>query len=170
MMTQALFSMRQLTVKVSLLSAFLAFFLTALPANSFADTDMTDAELAIAKNVDVGLIACELGAVVTIMTDQQRPGYFDVQFKKLRFRMAPVIARTGAIRLEDAHAGAIWLQLSNKSMLISQKTGTRLADACMSPAQAVAAAAMQKNPPTSLLEPLPVQRQSASTFQGDAPF
>ena len=32
--------------------------------------------------------------------------------------------------LEDPKGGAMWLQLGNKSMLISQKQGLRLADEC----------------------------------------
>ena len=49
--------------------------------------------------------------------------------------MHPVESRTGAIRLEDPKRGAMWLQLGNKSMLMSQKLGQRLADECQSPEQ-----------------------------------
>ena len=49
--------------------------------------------------------------------------------------MHPVESRTGAIRLEDPMRGAMWLQLGNKSMLMSQKLGQRLADECQSPQQ-----------------------------------
>jgi hypothetical protein len=48
----------------------------------------------------------------------------------------------------------MWLQLGNKSMLMSQKLGLRLADECMSPEQMTFAEQMKKNPPRSLLEPL----------------
>jgi hypothetical protein len=65
-----------------------------------------------------------------------------------------VESRTGAIRLEDPRAGAMWLQLGNKSMLMSQKMGRRLADECMNPAQAAVNEALKKNPMPSLLEPL----------------
>jgi hypothetical protein len=78
-----------------------------------------------------------------------------------RFRMHPVESRTGAIRLEDPRAEAMWLQLGNKSMLMSQKMGRRLADECMSPAQAAVAEALKKNPIPSLLEPLPVPKVAA---------
>jgi hypothetical protein len=85
----------------------------------------------------------------------KREGMFAVTTKGHRFRMHPVESRTGAIRLEDAKAGAMWLQLGNKSMLMSQKLGQRIADECMSPAQLTAAEALKKNPMPSLLEPLP---------------
>ena len=113
-------------------------------------------ELAIAQRVEVGRIPCELGAFVTVQADVLSPGYFDISGKKFKFRMVPVVSSTGAIRLEDAAAGAVWLQLSNKSMLMNHKTGSRMADVCMTPAQVAVADAMLKNPPPSLLEPLPV--------------
>lgn len=112
--------------------------------------------LAIAQRVEVGHIPCELGAFVTVEADLHAPGYFDVSGKKFKFRMVPVVSSTGAIRLEDTDAGAVWLQLANKSMLMNHKTGSRMADVCMTPAQAAVADAMLKSPPPSLLEPLPV--------------
>ncbi|MDO4970431.1 MAG: hypothetical protein Q4E66_13435, partial [Comamonadaceae bacterium] len=55
-------------------------------------------------------------------------------------------------RLEDQRAGATWLQIANKSMLMNQKQGKRMADECMSPEQLQVAEAIKKNPPQSLLE------------------
>lgn len=117
-----------------------------------AEAALTPAELAIAERVYRGKLPCELGAFVTLTADTKSPGYFDVQTKNQKFRMFPVEARTGAIRLEDHQAGAVWLQLANKSMLMSQKHGQRLADECMSPDQAVTAAMLIKNPAPSLLD------------------
>jgi len=94
-----------------------------------AEAALTPAELAIAQLIEVGPVQCELGVSVTVTADPKVPGYFDVQGKKFRFRMAPVVTSTGAIRLEDVQAGAVWLQLANKSMLMNQKSGSRLADA-----------------------------------------
>jgi hypothetical protein len=109
-------------------------------------------ELLIAERVEVGMVKCELGNSVEVVADPKKPGYFDVHGKKFHFRMAPVVTTTGAIRLEDQKAGAVWLQLANKSMLMSQKFGSRLADACVTPAQALVVAAMEKSPPPNLLE------------------
>lgn len=130
-----------------------------------AETALSPQELAIAERIEVGRMPCELGESVSVAADAQAPGYFDVQTKKLKFRMAPVVTSTGAIRLEDPVAGAVWLQLSNKSMLMNQKTGTRLADTCMSSAQLAVAEAMIKNPPPSLLEPLPVAASPTEPVQ-----
>ena len=120
-----------------------------------AEAALTPAELAIAERVYQGKLPCELGAFVTLTADAKAPGYFDVQIKKQKYRMFPVETSTGAIRLEDQKAGAVWLQLANKSMLMNQKLGQRLADECMSPDQAVMAALLIKNPAPSILEALP---------------
>ncbi len=111
-----------------------------------------EAALAIAERVHVGRIPCELGAFVTVDADKKLPGYFDIQGKSFKYRMFPVPTTTDAIRLEDQKSGAVWLQLGNKSMLMNQKLGTRLADECMSPAQLAMAEAIKLNPPPSLLD------------------
>ena len=116
---------------------------------------LSPAELEVARTVHVGTMACELGASVTV-TPLRHEGFFLVSTSKgLKFRMHPTESRTGSIRLEDPKRGAMWLQLGNKSMLMSQKLGQRLADECQSPAQLVVAEAMKKNPPPSLLDAAP---------------
>ena len=80
---------------------------------------LTEADLAVAKRVSVGKAQCELGADVTVTPDEKKPGFFNVTTKGLKYRMHPVESRTGAIRLEDPRAGAMWLQLGNKSMLMN---------------------------------------------------
>ncbi len=117
-----------------------------------AEAALTPAELAIAERVYTGKLPCELGAFVTLTADPKVPGYFDVQINKQKFRMFPVETRTGAIRLEDHDAGAVWLQLANKSMLMNHKLGQRMADVCMSPAQVAVAEALEKNPGRSILD------------------
>ncbi len=127
-----------------------------------ADEALTPAELSVAERVYVGKLPCELGSFVTLTPDAKTPGYFDVQGKNFKYRMFPVATSTGAIRLEDRKAGAVWLQLANKSMLMNQKLGTRLADECVSPAQLAVAEAIKLNPPASVLDaPKPVAAASA---------
>ena len=117
-----------------------------------AEAALEPAELAIADQVHTGVMPCELGASVTLASDPASPGYFTMQGKNFRFRMIPVATATGAIRLEDRKAGAVWLQLSNKSMLMNQKAGQRIADECMSPAQVAVAQAMKSQPVPGLLD------------------
>ena len=122
------------------------------PINDDTSITLTEADLAVAQRVYVGKIQCELGADVTITADEKRAGFFTVATKGARYRMHPVESRTGAIRLEDPRAGAMWLQIANKSMLMNQKEGLRLADECQAPAQLAFADEMKKNPPKSLFE------------------
>jgi hypothetical protein len=140
----------------------------ATPVDDDPAVQLTPADLEVAKLVHVGDIPCELGATVNI-TPHKREGFFIVRTGLQRFRMHPVESKTGAIRLEDPVAQAMWLQLGNKSMLMSQKMGRRLADECMSPAQSAVAEALKKNPMPSLLEPLPAASAPAPASAPAAP-
>lgn len=122
------------------------------PIDEDPNVKLTAEDLEMAKRVFVGTIPCELGNSVTITASNRRPGFFVVQTKGARFNMHPVESRTGALRLEDPKRGAMWLQLGNKSMLMSQKLGQRLADECMSPEQTTLADELKKNPRPGLLD------------------
>lgn len=108
--------------------------------------------LALAERVYLGRLPCELGAAVNVQADPEAPGYFHVQLGHQKFHMAPVETTTGAIRLEDRKAGAVWLQLANKSMMVSDKLGKRLVDVCMNPDQVLFAQAIEKNPIPTVLD------------------
>ena len=123
---------------------------TETPVQSLSDR-LTDDELAIAKTIQTGEIACELGAHVTVTADDKNPGFFRVSSGKQHYYMHPVESRTGAIRLEDNRAGALWLQLGNKSMLMNQRLGQRIADECAAPQQREFAARMKDQPQVDLL-------------------
>lgn len=116
------------------------------------DTPMGPEELAIAERVHKGQLPCELGATVRLEADASQPGYFYLHGKGFRYRMHPVATSTGAIRLEDRKAGAVWLQLANKSMLMDQNKGRRLADECANAEQVAFAENMKTNPPPSLID------------------
>jgi Ni/Co efflux regulator RcnB len=137
----------------------------ATPVDDDPAVALTPADLEIAKRVFVGAIPCELGATVHI-TPHKREGFFTVRAGIQSFRMHPVESRTGAIRLEDPRAGAMWLQLGNKSMLMSQKMGKRLADECMHPTQAAMNEALKKNPLPSILEPMPGPQSTSPAKTG----
>ena len=132
----------------------------AVEANTPVETlsqRLTEGELAIARNIQTGKIQCELGADVTVTADEKNPGFFHVTSGKQRYYMHPVESRTGAIRMEDNLAGAMWLQLGNKSMLMNQKAGQRVADECVTPKQREFAAQMKANPQPGLLSDGPAK-------------
>lgn len=134
-----------------------------------SDKPLNADQLRIASYIMVGRMPCELGAFVEVAADAKSPGYFNVQTKTQRFRMVPVVSATGAARLEDAKAGAVWLQLTNKSMLMNQKLGQRLADECKSPAQVAAADAMKQNPGQSVLDSPPAANAAAASASAPVP-
>ena len=78
--------------------------------------------------------------------------------------LAGVLPDVGFPLLSVMVRGAMFLQLGNKSMLMSQKLGQRLADECQSPEQAKFAQDLKNKPPVDLLEANPAQ--SASSPKG----
>lgn len=121
-------------------------------ATAVAASALSPEALTLADRVHTGRIGCELGQHVNVTKDGSNPGYFYVDGNGFKYHMAPVATSTGVVRLEDKQAGAVWLQIANKSMLMNQKQGQRLADECMSNEQTQVAEAIKKNPPPSLLE------------------
>jgi len=110
---------------------------TALAAAAVA---LTPEQHTAAASVHTGRMTCDLDAFIQIDADTQSPGRFHVQGKdwqkkNFKYHMTPVVTSTGAVRLEDAQAQAVWLQIPAKSMLMNQKLGQRMADGCMSAQQ-----------------------------------
>jgi hypothetical protein len=130
---------------------------SAVSPDVLIPAELSPEQLAVADRVALGKMPCELSAHVVVRLDPAGPGRFILELGKEKFFMAPVVSLTGAIRLEDPRAGAVWIQLGNKSMLMSQKLGRRLADACVSPDQALVAKELERNPVPGLLDaPAPV--------------
>ena len=137
--------------------------------------DLTPEQLALADRVSLGKMPCELATFVNVKPDPVGPGRFllelgyqnAAQKVSKKFSMVPVVSLTGALRLEDQSAGAVWIQLGNKSMLMDQKAGHRLADACVSADQAIVAKALERNPVPGLLD-APAALQAANSQGTDA--
>ncbi|MEY2621526.1 MAG: hypothetical protein RIT26_1346 [Pseudomonadota bacterium] len=109
----------------------------------------------IADQIHTGKLPCEMGQTVTLLHDAHEAGRFNLFIKNHVYHLTPVRSATGAIRLEDPVKGAVWIQLSDKSMLMNSQLGQRMADVCQSPSQLQVAQAQKLAPPPSLLEPLP---------------
>lgn len=122
------------------------------PAQTVPERELTPAEQDVASRVYWGRLPCELGQFVTLTPDTKSPGYFDLTLKKTNFRMHAVQSKSGAVRLDAVSGDAVWIQLSNKSMLVNAKLGKRMVDVCTSPEQVVVAQAFEKAPPPSLLD------------------
>lgn len=136
-------------MKTGLCLAMSLFVVGSAAAQTVA---MAPDHLAVAGLVQVGTLPCELGQTVVLLAEPGQPGYFSLSLGKLKYRVAPELTTTGAVRLEDKTAGIVWLQLANKSMLMNQKLGRRMADECKSTVQLLVAAEMLRNPPKSVLD------------------
>lgn len=113
--------------------------------------ELSPARLRVSEKVALGDVPCELGAHVVVKQDSN-PGRFLLEHGRLTYRMEPMLTSTGAIRLEDPTTGVVWLQLGNKSMLLNQRMGKRLADACVNLSQAAIATAMEQTKAPGLLD------------------
>lgn len=86
---------------------------------------------------------CELGQSLQTSGDWQRDGLLALTWKNRVYTLPRQPAAAGAHRFYDAQSGLDLLVIPGKAMLLSRKSGGRLADACktagMAPAQADAA-------------------------------
>jgi hypothetical protein len=103
--------------------------LTTAAANEATEA-ATPVQLEIAQRVLTGEAQCEFNQRVSVQPIMDKPGFFRVMFKSASYTMAPQATTTGAVRLEDKHAGVMWLQIPTKSMLLDNKVGHRLVDSC----------------------------------------
>jgi len=126
----------------------------AAPAAARKPEGLSNNQRDLAKQFYSGFLSCELGKFVILTPDERTPGYFVLSHKGQQYRVAPVESRTGTLRMEDNRGHAVWIQLPNKSMLMDQKAGVRLADECKSPEQEIVAKSYKTNPPQELLDSL----------------
>ena len=99
----------------------------ALPAR--ADV-LSQGQLQVAAHVFTGTAQCEFKQQVSLTAIAGEPGHFRLAFKNAHYDMVPVETSTGAVRLEDARAGVVWLQIPAKSMLLNSRLGHRMLDDC----------------------------------------
>ena len=109
-----------------------------------ADEPLTEGQLAAASHVLTGRTDCEFKQSVNVEPVSGKPGHFEVQLGKRTYRMVPEETSTGAIRLHDKQADVVWLQIPVKSMMMDNKAGHRLVDACQHPQQRAAVEAVEQ--------------------------
>lgn len=100
-----------------------------------APETLTEGQLAAADRVFTGRADCEFKQSVDVQPVSGQPGHFNVNFGKQQFHMVPEETTTGAVRLHDRKADVVWLQIPVKSMLMNNKAGQRMVDACQHPQQ-----------------------------------
>jgi hypothetical protein len=103
-------------------------------------------------SVQTGYLPCELGQSVLFVADPHQPGQFKMQLGPQTLRFRPVVSKTGVLRLEDDSGQFVWIELGHKSMLLDQRSGTRLLDECASPQQVAYGHHLAANPRLGLLD------------------
>lgn len=98
--------------------------------------------LGIAARVLTGKAECEFNLNVDVEPLAGKPGYFQVHFKNASYVMVPEETTTGAVKLRERRTGVIWLQIPTKSMLLDEREGHRLVDACTLAEQRAAVSAV----------------------------
>lgn len=109
----------------------------ATPAAAAAapEAPLSPGQLAAAERVHTGRADCEFGRSVEVEPAPGRPGHFDVRLGARHFLMVPQETSTGAVRLHDRRSDVVWLQIPSKSMMMDNRAGQRLVDACLHAAQ-----------------------------------
>ena len=113
--------------------------LALLCSPAFANNNsLTAGQLEAADRVFVGTANCDANQQVTIAAVAGLAGHFVLTHKKLVVRLVTQETTSGAVRLEDAKSGLLWIQIPAKSMLMNTRLGRRVVDACITPEQALA--------------------------------
>jgi hypothetical protein len=103
---------------------------TAAKPAAVESAPATQAQLDIAGRVLTGNAQCEFNQEVSVQPIEGKPAHFKVGFKNATYTMVPEETTTGAVRLEDKHAGVVWVQIPAKSMLLNAKAGQRMVNDC----------------------------------------
>lgn len=102
----------------------------AAVAGGAAAAALSSGQLEAAQRVFTGAAACEFGEQIQVAAVDGKPGHFTLTHKASSYHLVPEETTTGAVRLEDKHAGMVWLQIPAKSMLMNAKIGQRVVDNC----------------------------------------
>lgn len=114
--------------------------LALLSTSAFGDDSLTTGQLKAAERVFVGTASCDANQQVMLAAVPGQPGHFMLTHKKTVVTLVTQETTSGAVRLEDAKSGLLWIQIPAKSMLMNTKLGRRVVDACSTPEQALASA------------------------------
>ena len=122
-----------LAVSTGLVSA-----LALLCNPAFGGGSLTTGQLDAAGRVFVGTAICDANQQVGLAPVPGLPGHFVLTHNKTVVRLVAQETTSGAVRLEDAKSGLVWIQIPAKSMLMNTKLGRRVVDACTTPEQTAA--------------------------------
>lgn len=105
---------------------------------AFGSGSLTTGQLDAAGRVFLGTAICDANQQVGLAAVPGLPGHFVLTHNKTVIRLVAQETTSGAVRLEDAKSGLVWIQIPAKSMLMNSKLGRRVVDSCTTPEQAAA--------------------------------
>ena len=128
-------------------------------------------QLDMAARVLTGTADCEFKQQVQLLAVTGHLGHFTLDHQGKRLHLSPRETETGAVRLEDAATGMIWLQIPSKSMLMNARLGQRVLDNCLHSEQraALAAAAGATTSLGIVATPMPALPSSAASSAASVP-
>ena len=132
-----------------------ASVITLLCSSALSANSLTPGQLDAAERVFVGTASCDANQKVTLAAAPGQPGHFTLTHNKTIVKLVTQETTSGAVRLEDAKSGLLWIQIPAKSMLMNTKLGRRVADACITPEQALASITPETAPASITPEPAP---------------
>ena len=135
-----------------------------LGTSALSADSLTAGQLDASERVFVGTASCDAKQQVTLAAVPGQPGHFTLTHKKTVVTLVTQETTSGAVRLEDAKSGLVWIQIPAKSMLMNTKLGRRVADVCITPEQALASVTPEPAPATITPEQAP-----ASVVEWDQP-
>ena len=133
----------------------LASVIALLCSSALSANSLTPGQLDAAERVFVGTASCDANQKVTLAAAPGQPGHFTLTHNKTIVKLVTQETTSGAVRLEDAKSGLLWIQIPAKSMLMNTKLGRRVADACITPEQALASITPKPAPASITPEPAP---------------
>ena len=144
-----------------------ASVLVLLSTSALGTDGLTRGQLDAAERVFVGTASCDANQQVTLVPVPGLRGHFMLTHKKTVVRLVTQETTSGAVRLEDAKSGLLWIQIPAKSMLMDTKLGRRVADVCITPEQALASIA--PDPALARTTPDPAEPSVLVFDQPDGP-
>lgn len=126
-------------------------------------------QLDVSARVLTGVADCEFNQKITLQPVAARAGHFELQFQKQRYVMTPRETATGAVRLEDARSGMVWIQIPTKSMLMDSRRGQRVVDHCLQSEQRAALTAVKQAAESLGIEPTPSPAPASATATAATP-
>ncbi len=113
--------------------------------------DASPEQMEAAQRAYLGDFDCEFKQTVVVGAFPDKAGYLQIKHGGKSWVTKPIVSSTGAIRLEDVKEEVLMVQIAQKSMLLNTRSGQRMVDDCMNPAQAAARAAAAGTPQQSNL-------------------